>query len=271
MGIYNFSFDQRTSSPPGAVEQHPQLLPIINLPDRTGHKNIIYDKVNVNVEDVKTVLQKGFFAFDEAIKNWLSDLEVPTKDGMKRLTVRVPRGDRTVLVWQQDLKEGRVILPVASLVRSSETFHAEKFSPPYRHIRRRFVDSARSRLALTYRPRHFIAEYQVSIWTEFKEDAEYILYQLLTRFSPLAEIRVSDSYIEGNVQMKFGTATDNSDLETTKDSIAKVRYDVTMSAEVWLPIAEKLVPAIRGDVAALQDMTGEIISVNMGVISTPTS
>jgi len=265
--LYDFDFRARTNQPPGAPEHAPQYSPLIRLPDLTGRSTIAYDKINVGVEDVRNILPIGFQTTDAAIKEWLSDITVPTKDGVKKMAVRIPRGDRSILVWQQDLKEGRIGLPVMSVHRGSATFHAEKFSPPYWRIRKRFADKPGSRLSLTYRPRQFLVEYQLSYWTEHKQDAEYILYQILTRFDPLAEIHIADAFLQGNLIMKLGGYTDSSEIEAGRDRIAKVRYDISMTAEAWLPLPEKLVPAILGKVHTIQDETGEVIQARLGHVS----
>ena len=264
MGIYTFDFIPRTNSPPGAMEAKPLFIPLSQLPDKTGHKHLPFNKINIGTDDTRNILPMGFQTMDEGIKQWLSDIVVPTKDGQKKVTVRVPRSDRTVLIWQQELKEGRIRLPVISVHRNSETFHAEKFSPPYHRMRRMFADKAGTRLALIYRPRHYLLEYQITAWTEFKQDAEYIKYQMLTRFSPLAEIHIADEYLQGNLIMKFGSATDNSEIEAAKNTLAKVRYDFTLSAEGWLPLPEKLTPAILGKVQVLQDTSGVIYQAQFG-------
>jgi hypothetical protein len=264
MSIYNFSFEPRAGSPPGAVERSSIMPKFTDIPDRTKKSFATFDKVNVNIEDVKEVLTKGFFVFDEGMKNWLSNIEVPTKDGMKKLTVRVPRLDKTVLVWRQELHEGRISLPVASVIRNSAAFNAQKFSPAYHYMRLRTVDSTRSRASQIFRPTPFLAEYQISIWTEWKQDAEYITHQILTRFSPLAEFRVSDEHLQGQVIVKLNGWSDVSDVESAKDAVSKVRYDISTSAEVWLPLPERLVPLIRGRVSALQETSGEILSALQG-------
>ena len=262
MGIYSFDFTAHTSQPPGGIERHSIEPQFRNLPDRMGRRIITHDKINVNVpEDIKTVLTRGFYVFDEGMKNWLSNIEIPLKDGFKKLDVRVPRGDKTVLVWQQDLREGRIRLPVASVHRGSATFNAEKFSPAYHRMRKRIVDTSGSRGALVYRPTPWLLEYQITVWTEWKQDAEYIMHQLLTRFSPLAEFRVADEHLQGTVILRFGSWSDASDIDSGKETIAKVRYEVSVTAEAWLPLPEKLVPLIRGKVSAMLEDSGEIVSL----------
>jgi hypothetical protein len=266
MSLYQFDFTARTNSPPGAPESKPQFTPLIQLPDLTGKTQIAYDKINVGPEDVRNMLAVGFETVDNAIKTWLSDLVVPTKDGVKKVTIRVPRGDKTILVWKQDLIEGRVKLPVLSVHRNNVEFHAEKFSPPYIRMNKRFADNPGSRLVLTYRPRQFLVEYQLSYWSEFKADNEYISYQLMTRFDPLAEIHIADGFMQGNLIMKYNGCTDSSDIEAARDLQAKVRYDLSMTAEAWLPLPEKLMPSILGKVQTLQEEGGEILQAQLGVV-----
>jgi hypothetical protein len=235
------------------------------MPDETKRAHAPYDTTNASAEDVRAVLTMGFESSDKSIKAWLSDIVVPTKDGIKDVAIRMPRGDKTILVWQQDLKEGRAKLPVMSVHRNSAEFHAQKFSPPYLRLRKQFADSGGTRLALIYRPRQFLVEYQATLWAEFKQDAEYVLYQVMTRFSPLAEIRVSDEFMQGNLIMRFGGWTDASEIEAARDTVAKVRYDFSWTAEAWLPLPRKLMPAILGRIQTLQETSGEVLQAQIGM------
>ncbi len=93
------------------------------------------------------------------------------------------------------------------------------------------------------------------------------MYQILTRFNPLAEFRMSDEKLEGNVQLRFGGSQDASDKEAGYDQNANVRYEVTMTAEAWLPLPEKIVPTVLGRVAVLRERVGEILLAGVGTHS----
>jgi hypothetical protein len=55
-----------------------------------------------------------------------------------------------------------------------------------------------------------------------------------------------DGKLEGNVQLRYGGAQDASDKEAGYDQHANVRYEVTTTAEAWLPLPEKIVPTVYG-------------------------
>jgi len=105
-------------------------------------------------------------------------------------------------------------------------------------------------VAKLYRPVPYNVTYEMGVWAEHKRDAEYILYQVLTRFNPMAELRMFDGKLAGNVQMKLNSAADNSDKEIGNDSMAKVKYDFSFTAEAWLPLPQVVVPAVVGQVTA---------------------
>lgn len=209
-------------------------------------------------------LQPGFRALDDAMKQYWSGMRVPTKDSYRYMRVKVAGGDKSLLLWADDLKEGRVRLPLAVLDRTGHEFNPEKYSPAYHAMTARYLSTRGDRVAIVYRPVPFLVEYTLTIWAEHKRDAEYILYQVLTRFNPLAEFRMSDGKLEGNVQLRFGGSSDTSDKETGYDQHANVRYEVTTTAEAWLPLPEKIVPTVLGRVAVVREKLGEILVAAVG-------
>lgn len=107
-----------------------------------------------------------------------------------------------------------------------------------------------------------MVDYKIIIWAESKHDAEYILYQVLIRFNPLAEFRMFDGKIEGNIQLRFGGSTDASDKEAGYDQYAKVRYEIQVTAEAWLPLPEQIVPTVLGRTTTLREKVGEILTAS---------
>lgn len=208
--------------------------------------------------ELEEFLQPGFRALDSAMKQYWSGIRVPTKDSYRFMRVKIAGGDKSLLVWADDLKEGRARLPLAAISRESQAFNPEKFSPAYHAMTSRFLSARGNLAAKVYRPVPFLVEYNIAIWAEHKRDAEYILYQILTRFNPLAEFRMFDGKLEGNVQLRFGGSQDASDKEAGYDQQPAVRYEVTATAEAWLPLPEKIVPTVLGRVAMLKERVGEI-------------
>lgn len=201
----------------------------------------------------------GFRSLDDAMKQYFSGIRVPTKDSYRFMRTKIAGGDKSLLIWSDDLKEGRARLPLAAISREGAEFNPEKFSPPYHAMTARYLSRRGDQAAKIFRPTPWLVEYNLIIWAEHKRDAEYILYQVLSRFNPLAEFRMFDGKIEGNIQLRFGGSTDASDKETGFDQYANVRYEVTATAEAWLPLPEKIVKTVLGRVVTLQEKLGEIL------------
>lgn len=216
-------------------------------------------------------LQPGFRSLDEAMKQFWTGIRVPTKDSYRFMRVKIAGGDKSLLVWADELQEGRARLPLAALDRTNHEFNPEKFSPAYHAMTARYISTRGNLAAKVFRPVPFLVDYTLTIWAEHKRDAEYILYQILTRFNPLAEFRMSDGKLEGNVQLRYGGAQDVSDKESGYDQQANVRYEVTTTAEAWLPLPEKIVPTVLGRVTALRERVGDILLAarGSGVVSNP--
>jgi len=204
----------------------------------------------------------AFRALDDAMKQYWTGIRVPTKDSYRFLRVKIAGGDKSLLIWADDIKEGRARMPVAALSRDSHKFNPEKYSPRYHAMTARYLSTRGDQVARVFRPVPFLVDYNMIIWTESKRDAEYVLYQTLTRFNPLAEFRMFDGKVEGNIQLQFNGSTDASDKEAGHDQNAKVRYEVSMTAEAWLPLPEQIVPTVLGRVMSLQEKSGEILAAS---------
>lgn len=209
-------------------------------------------------------LQPGFWSLDSAMKQFWCGIRVPTKDSYRFMRVKIAGGDKSLLIWADDLKEGRAKLPLAAVSREGHEFNAEKFSPTFHAMTARYLSSRGNMAAKVFRPVPFLVDYKLIVWTERKRDAEYILFQVLTRFNPLAEFRMFDGKIEGNVQLRYGGSTDASDKETGFDQHANVRYEMTVTAEAWLPLPEKIMPTVLGRATILKEQLGEILMSSFG-------
>jgi hypothetical protein len=272
MGIHDFNFndagpgnlkDMRTTVPKqsgGAQERNPLITPRVGTPNHNP-TDLFYENININVaEDVNEILAPGFRTMDRGLKNYFSGIRIPTKNGVRMMGVRIAGGDRSFLIWKQDLKRGRTRLPVLSISRDSVTRDEGRYSPAYHFSKKRFTDSLGTNLILSFREVPYLLEYTLSIWAEHKHDAEMALYQISTRFHSTAEFVIEDQYMSGNVIMKYGNYTDASDKEIDPDSKEKVKYDISISVEGWLPLPEKVVPSILGRVTTLKEDTGEFLS-----------
>lgn len=268
MPVYNFNNDFSVKNP-AATQNLPfgakEVPAVRQLSHAEGGRNPL-DGSNLQEYPyhLEEFLQPGFWSLDSAMKQYWCGIRVPTKDSYRFMRVKIAGGDKSLLIWADDLKEGRAKLPLAAISRESHEFNPEKFSPTYHTMTARYLSTRGNLAAKVFRPVPFLIDYKLVIWTERKRDVEYILYQILTRFNPLAEFRMFDGKIAGCVQLRYGGCIDASDKETGFDQHANVRYEVSITAEAWLPLPEKIVPTVLGRVAVLKERMGEILLAGLG-------
>lgn len=218
----------------------------------------------IDPTDVEDFLMPGFHALDGAMKTYWSGMRVPTRDSYRFCRIKVAGGDKSLLVWRDDLVNGRVRLPVGSLNQTKVEFNKDRFSPAYMPMVMRYPTKRGDRAILVYRPVPWLVEYTFSIWAEFKRDAEYIKYQVLTRFNPLAVFRMADGHIQGDVTLRFSGSNDQSDKEAPFDQHRLIKYDYSMTAEAWLPLPERLVPTVLGHVLSVKNDSGDTLLSVLG-------
>lgn len=204
----------------------------------------------------------GFRSLDEAVKLYFSGIRIPTRDSYKLLRVKISGGEKATLIWADDLKEGRAKYPVAAISRSGHQFNWDKFSPPYGYFGKRFLNTTGDLVALSYRPVPFLVSYDLTVVTERKRDIEYILYQILTRFNPVAEFRMFDGKMAGCVILRYDGANDASDKETGFDQNQLIRYEFSFQAEAWLPLPEKILKTVLGRVSTFKESIDPNASLN---------
>lgn len=265
MSVHDFRF--RPTKSGDTIGPRPEQAPIgpaelTQRPEAPRNTDIIEGTTNnvTKETEIRQINHKGLITMDRAIKDFFKDIHIPTKDDVREeMTVRIAGGDKSFLIWRQDLQEGRIQLPVMSINRTGFTFNAIKFTPPYHTRWRKFIDESGTRQILTYRPWPALITYECSIWAERKEHAEYALMEIIPRFDPLATVFIEDEYQEYTVVMKFTGYNDNSDVDIAADELAKVRYDMSIEMEGWLPRTQKKQPSILGRAATLNEITGEIL------------
>jgi hypothetical protein len=265
MGQYDWSTDFSVRA--GAVDTAPNQIPY-GLKEIPAVRQTSHAEGGRNPFDgsdflsypshVEEFLQPGFRSLDDAMKQYWSGIRVPTKDSYRFMRVKISGGDKSLLIWNDDLKEGRARLPLAAISREGAEFNPAKYSPNILPMTSRYLSRRGDLAALVYRPTPWLVSYKLTFWAEHKRDAEYILYQALTRFNPLAEFKMFDGKIQGNVQLRFEGSSDSSDKETGYDQHANVRYELNCTAEAWLPLPEKIVKTVLGRVVNLQESLGEI-------------
>jgi len=248
--IYTSVAEARYQDTP-IIHQYPAA--ISQLSDVGGRQNIFGNNLTDDLSHIQEFLTPGFRELDSAMKAFWSGIRVPTKDAYRFMRVKIAGGDRSLLIWKDDLTNGRVKLPIASLDRGSSEYLTEKYSPPRLAMGRRYLTNRGDRVAKVYRPVPYLVNYTMIVWATHKRDAEYILYQVLTKFNPLAEFVMFDGHLSGVVTIKFGGHTDATEKEVAADQQAKIKYEYKMSAEAWLPLPEKIVPTVLGRVGVIKE------------------
>jgi hypothetical protein len=251
-------FDPRNRTE--GVERRPNstVLPVAH--EAKPRDDILFERQNVNIsEEIHEILPQGYRTMDRGIKNYFSGIQVPTKDSVRLMGVRISGGDKPYLVWAQDLRRGRVQLPVMAIRREGDEHNPMKFNPAHLHyMSKRFLDPDGTRVALAYRPVPALISYTLSAWAEHKRDLEYIFYQIRARFNPIASFMVEDEHIRGEVIMKYEGMTVAVDDEVPADQRQNKRYDYSITMEGWLPLPEKVVPTVLGRVTSFREHSSKI-------------
>lgn len=252
--------DANATPTPVTSSPHPKAFGITQLSDVSGGREGLMGKApQSSPYYAEESLMPGFRYLDEAMKRYWSGIKVPTKDSFRYMRVKIAGGDKSLLIWADDLKDGRVKLPVAALDRGSHAFNENKFSPPKLAMTFRQLNNRGNMVARVLRPVPYLVDYKMTIWAEHKRDADHILYQVLTRFNPMAEFVANDGRLQGKVQLRFNGSSDASDKEAGYDQKANVRYEVNMAAEAWLPLPETVVPTVLGRVTSIREQSGDVL------------
>jgi hypothetical protein len=234
----------------GTVEANPQILmhppALSQSSDIDGRTAILWERGRSAPEEVQEILEPGFHYLDEGVRLYFSDVRIPTPDNVRFMRARVGGGRKDTQIWKDDLDNGRVELPVISIMRGGHKFNPDKFTPAYGAIRKQFVDKSKRHLRLSYRPQPYLVDFTMNLWAETRRDAEYALFQIMSRFNPLAEFKVSDGHNYGTVTLRDASFNSDVDVEAAADQLAKVKYEISCTAEAWLSLPDKVVPTILG-------------------------
>ncbi len=117
MPLYKFN-NQFTACPKtghphaGELETRPQIADrptaISQLSDiQQGRTKIFGELPGTDPEYVEEYLIQGFRSLDEAMKNYWSGMRIPIKDSYRFMRVKVAGGDKSLLIWRDQLQEGR--------------------------------------------------------------------------------------------------------------------------------------------------------------------
>ena len=267
MPVYDFTVDLRPR-PQAVMTPGASRFPAAGqqLSDaQGGNTRIQTGGPLVDPSDVREFVMPGFYALDAAMKMYWSGMRVPTKDSYRFCRIKIAGGDRTFMIWRDDMLNGRVRLPVGSLNQGKIEFNKDKFSPAYLPMAVRYPTKRGDRAVVVYRPVPWLVDYTFSVWSEFKRDAEYLKYQILTRFNPMAGFMMYDGHLQGNIWLRFGGCADQSEKEAAADQQRLIKYDYQITAEAWLPLPERLVPTVLSQVASVKDFSGNVMQVLAGL------
>lgn len=270
MALYEFAnihvFDNSPRAERGLEQPNPAILSHPVGLSQTSHvennRDANWDGIQATNVDVEEFIDPGFRYLDEGMKNYWSDLRVPTKDSSRFVKVKIAGAAKGIQIWADDLKNGRVVLPVLSISRGSHTWNAQKFSPPYINLRGKFTSRDRRKIIKDYRPVPYNITYTLTLWAEHKRDAENAIYQIMVRFNPLALFKVSDGHWSGNIEMHLGDIVDVSDKEVAADQYAKVRYEIPITAEAWLALPSQVTSTVLGHVNRIREKVGGVDRIN---------
>lgn len=257
MPIHNFDADL-TGGPvdpnvvPGALKNMPGIeqlddigaYTVESLGDfRTGYSAYVREDVPV-----------AFYDLDRSLKHYFSDIPVPSKSGFRYMQVRISGGKRSTLTWSQNTKDGKPILPIASIKSAGDyELNYEKYGLPYFCMRTKFLNSSKSKVAQVFRPMPVLVNYTLNVETEHKRDMGYIKTHILRRFNPYAEFVMCDGRISGTVQLYNKGASDTTDEEVAFDSDEKVTWEFRFQADAWLSLPEVVTPVVRGNVVVVRE------------------
>jgi hypothetical protein len=267
MAVRDFTFEPKKTGQVGTVSEPLAKTSNLHSQDEVSRTDL-YDTTNVDKSvELHTFQPPAFEALDMSMKEYFSDIQVPTKDGLRpeNVNVRLSGGDKTILIWKQDLKAGRIKLPVMAITRSAEAPNPEKYSPPYIPAMQYFLDNG-SRVKQAFRPVPYLIEYTLAVWTERKRDMEHVIAQVLPRMNPLATFKVDDGKMIYTAVMKMNSCTNNSDIDIGAEELAKVRYDISVTVEGYIPVAHTLTKkTVLGRVGVFREMNGKFLdTVDVG-------
>lgn len=267
MGLYDFNPNNAITPQTDFPVPGPEFAPAINinpfglkqLSDIQGGRTTLPGQaIGTHPETIEDFVTPGFRALDEAMKAYWSGIRIPTKDSYRFVRVRIAGGEKNLSFWYDQLNQGRARLPVASINRLTHETNEQKFSPAYHHMARRYTSKRMDQVALIYRPIPYNVDYELIVWTTSKRDAEHILYQIMSRFNPLAEFVMYDEHIQGTIQLHLNGSTDASEKEVSANEESKIRYEYRLTAEAWLPLPERIVPTILGHANIIREEEGDI-------------
>ena len=227
-------------------------------PQQTGH---IINEQGMSQPDRSTIYRyaKSIRGTDEAIKDLFSDIIVLDEAGKAHNIpiIWATQEKAVAYVLQENTRKDeslvvdRIRLPMLAIHASGYNFNEQ------RYIYNKAIDYLRNakdnwRPSFTVSERYerdtvfgvsrgipLDIEYQLVAWTMYEEDMNQILTQIVTKFSPIAYIRVRG--ISWEIGVKLNSIANNVDLEPGDKKIRVFKYQFSFTAESFVaqPIVRK--------------------------------
>lgn len=227
-------------------------------PQQTGH--IINEQgMELPNRDVVYRYSKSLRGTDEAVKELFSDLIVEDEAGKAHnIPIIWATQERAVaMVLQENIRKDesgvvdRLRLPMLAISASGYNYNQNRF------IYHKAIDYLRdrhdgNRPGFTTRERYerdtifgvtrgipIDVSYNLVAWTLYEEDMNQIVTQIVTKFSPLAYIRVRG--ISWEIGVKLDSIANNIDYEPgdKKGRVVKYQFSLTAESFVAQPIVRK--------------------------------
>lgn len=257
--------------PPGfCQEEIPNLNNIPNNPQSWFEENSVAKKTGNGtqnncddlqsgsiVNDLETPNRSTIFRYakslrgtDEAVMDMFRDIVVLDEDG-KAIPVPIIWGsaERAVLAIVQEnvrkddsLVVDRLRLPMMAIVSRDYSFNQNRYTyhQALDFLRTKdgkpgFYESEKYKkdtvLGVT-RGIPIDISYQLLIWTMYLEDANQILEQILTKFSPIAYIKVRG--VNWETILKLDGVSNNLEIDVGDQALRVIKFQVNMTAETYV-------------------------------------
>lgn len=270
MAIYKFNSQVTLRSNPavvGGLEQERKLSLDASVYEgvRTEPKTRLINDQNIDhTESHLNTLEPEFLHVDRAMLNYFSNLECPSKDGLRstKVKARIAGGDKSILIWERELQEGsrRVQLPVISINRGNANPNKNKSHPTNMAASWTYINNSKQ-ARLSFAPQSWLIEYTITIWANQKTDAEHIIRQITDRFDHGLQdrIRIETSDHVGQAIMEMKGVNFTGDIEPDSETQPKIRYDISISLEAWVPRKTVAVPTILGEIISIREDSGQFL------------
>jgi hypothetical protein len=227
-------------------------------PQQTGH---IINEQGMSQPNRNVVYryQKSIRGTDEAVKDMFKDIVVIDEAGKSHQVPIIWATQEKAVAWvlqdntrkDESLVVDRIRLPILAIHSSDFTFNQD------RYVYHKAIDYLR-RPELDWKPGFTTSEryqrdtifgisrgipidigYTLYAWTLYEEDMNQILTQIITKFSPIAYIRVRG--ISWEIGVKLDSIANNVDVEPGDKATRVFKYQFSLTAESFVaqPIVRK--------------------------------